>query len=103
LQGVFIGSKSKKAIISGKVYREGDLISVSQNTDTTSNDDRQPEVEFRLVHVFRKMVEVERAGRTWQLKLATTEPVKTNTEVTNSAGTHEEESLDEKAVSPDQK
>ena len=95
LQGVFIGSHSKKAVISGKVYREGDLIAASQRSDTTSDNDRQSEVDFQLVHVFRKMVEVKRAGKTWQLKLATTETVKANT-----AAALAEEPLDEKAVSP---
>lgn len=80
LQGVFIGTRSKKAIINGTVYCERDSIPVELPPDESGNNDTQLEVEFRLVRVFRKMVELEREGRTWQLQLATPETLKRNLE-----------------------
>jgi hypothetical protein len=102
LQGVLIGSKSKKAIISGKVYCEHDLITIGQSTDPTSNNDRQPDIEFRLVKVFRKMVEVERAGRTWRLTLATAEPANMKQDKIDRAALPQDMLPDEKKTSSDQ-
>lgn len=81
LQGVVIGSKVKKAIINGKIYCEHDRVSVHQNAGKESNkDDEQPNVEFRLVRIFRRMVELERGGKSWQLQLTSVEPARTNSE-----------------------
>jgi hypothetical protein len=74
LQGVAIGTKSKKAIINGKVYRELDSITLKASTGGTSDKDHgQPQMQFKLTKIARRMVEVEREGKTWQLKLASSD------------------------------
>ncbi|MGI8977858.1 MAG: hypothetical protein ACR2FY_01390 [Pirellulaceae bacterium] len=91
LQGVVIGPQVKKAMISGKVYRELDSIAVSQESDATSKEeDQQPEVVFKLARVYRKMVVLEREGKFWELKL-TSAP----------AEQAKDEPRDEKAFTPD--
>ena len=70
LEGVVIGSKTRKAIISGKVYREQDQVKVSQSTEANHQPDaKQPDVVFRLMQVSRKMVKLERDGKTWSLEM----------------------------------
>ncbi len=103
LQGVFIGSRSKKAIINGTVYCERDSIPVELPPDESGNDDTQLEVEFRLVRVFRKMVELERGDKVWQLKLATPETAKRNSERITPETQFTSESGDEPAILSDEK
>lgn len=98
LQGVLVGPKSKKAIINGVVYCERDMIPVSQGADISASEDAQPVVEFRLIRVSRKVVELERGGKIWQLKLATTEPLKRNSEKAHPDTLSQNEQLDEKAI-----
>lgn len=74
LEGVVIGSKSKRAIISGKVYREQDQITVRNTPANQDQRTRHPEIIYRLVHVSRKMVELEREGKTWRLEIGGTDP-----------------------------
>jgi hypothetical protein len=62
LEGVAIGSSSKRAVINGKVYRELDIITVKR-TPT------HPEMKYRLVRVARKTVELEHGGHRWPLSL----------------------------------
>ncbi len=92
LQGVAIGSKTKKAIINGKVYRELDVITVSKTTD-------QPEYKLRLVRVSRKLVEVEYGGKTWPLKLGEAESEKLQPAKPMENETQDEPE-EEKAVTP---
>ena len=75
LQGVAISPNMNRAVISGKVYREHDWITVKQISSTTNNHEAPlPDLKFRLVRVYRKLVEVERGGKTWHLRLDSTEP-----------------------------
>lgn len=62
LEGVAIGSNSRRAVINGKVYRELDVITV-KHTPT------HPEVKYRLVRVERKTVKLEHGGREWPLAI----------------------------------
>jgi len=73
LQGVAIGPRSKKAIISGKVYSELDVVPAKSAAD----------IQFRLVHVQRKMVVLEHGGSMWSLKLASTDSTKPHEEQTS--------------------
>lgn len=98
LQGVFIGSRSKKAIINGTVYCERDSIPVDLPADESGSDNTQQEVEFRLVRVFRRMVELERAGKTWQLQLATPESLKRNLERSAPEAPFNSEPRDESTI-----
>jgi len=103
LQGVAIGPKVKKAIINGKIYREHDTIDVGQNAGKSSDKgNEQQDLEFRLLRVFRRMVELERGGKTWQLKLTSSEPVKTNSEAIKQANQGPAETMPEKAASATQ-
>jgi hypothetical protein len=71
LQGVAISPNMNRAVISGRVYREHDLITVKQTPSTDNKHEASlPDVKFRLVRVFRKLVEVERGGKTYKLWLA---------------------------------
>ena len=75
LQGVAMSPHMNRAVISGKVYREHDWITVKQTSSTTNNHEAPlPDLKFRLVRVYRKLVEVERGGKTWHLRLDSTEP-----------------------------
>ena len=75
LEGVVIGAKSRRAIISGKVYREQDQIMVKPGTEASQTPGaRPPDVAFRLVSVFRKMVVLEREGKTWRLEMKGKDP-----------------------------
>jgi hypothetical protein len=101
LQGVAIGPKVKKAVINGKIYREHDTINVRQNKGNSSDKgDEQPDLEFRLLRVYRRMVELERGGRTWQLKLTSSEPVRTNSETSEQATQDPAEPMQVKDPSP---
>ena len=101
LQGVVIGPKVKKAVINGKIYREHDAIYVRQNKGNSSDKgDEQPDVQFRLLRVYRRMVELERGGRTWQLKLTSSEPASTNSETIKRATQDPAEPMQEKDPSP---
>jgi hypothetical protein len=75
LEGVVIGSKFRRAIISGKVYREQDQITVKDTPASQQAGIRHLDIVYRLVHVSRKMVELEREGKTWRLEIGGTEPV----------------------------
>lgn len=103
LQGVFIGTRTKKAIINGTVYCEKDLIPVDLPTDDSGNEDTQREVEFRLLRVFRRMVELERAGKTWQLQLVTAETPKRNLEKIAPETQVKSEPRDEPTILSDEK
>ena len=115
LQGVAISPKMNRAVISGKVYREHDWITVKQTSSTTNNHEAPlPDLKFRLVRVFRKLVEVERGGKTFKLWLASTESESEKSlEVTQVRRPQEEipeqpqkeqkEPTDEKAVKPTKK
>lgn len=75
LEGVVIGSKVRRAIISGKVYREHDEVKVGNNKEASQTPGtKQPELVFWLKHVSRKMVELERDGRIWRLEIGDSPP-----------------------------
>ncbi|MFN0021540.1 MAG: hypothetical protein ACKVP0_25085 [Pirellulaceae bacterium] len=100
LQGVVISPRVKKAIINGNIYREHDTINVQQNAGKSSDKGAsQPDLEFRLLRVFRRMVELERGGRTWQLKLTSSDPAKTSTEAIKQTTPNPMERKEEKASS----
>ncbi len=74
LQGVTVGSKTKKAIINGVVYRELDWITAKQVEGNSENkDDHHSEFKFQMVKVHRRMVELAGGGKIWTLKLAAAE------------------------------
>lgn len=105
LQGVAISPRANRAVINGKVYRELDWITVKQTSNTTNNQEAPlPDLKFRLVRVYRKMVELQRGGKTWAIKLASTELDKqASAEVTRVRQPREEpekEPTDEKAAKP---
>lgn len=74
LEGVVIGSKSRRAIISGKVYREQDQITVRNTPVSQQPGIRHPDVVYMLVHISRKVVELEREGKSWRLEIGGTDP-----------------------------
>ena len=75
LEGVVLGSKTRKAIISGKVYREQDQIVVQLETGAGQTPEaKQPDLVFRLVQVSRRMVKLERDGKTWSLEMKGKDP-----------------------------
>jgi hypothetical protein len=105
LQGVAISPKGNRAVINGKAYRELDSITVKQTSTKTNNDEAiLPDLKFRLVRVFRKMVEVERGGKTWKLWLASAEPENEKSfEVTEIRRPQEEKGLTEEKATPPKK
>ena len=93
LQGIAIGPNSKKAVINGKVYRELDVITLKRTSD-------RPELKFRLVKVFRRMVEVERGGKTWPLTLASAEPEAQKPKEDDQAEQPKDKPTNEQGVTP---
>ncbi|MBC7855693.1 MAG: hypothetical protein IAF94_19865, partial [Pirellulaceae bacterium] len=102
LQGVAIGPQGKKAIISGKVYREQDSITVSRDSDATRNENGQrSDVVFTLLRVYRKMVVVEREGKVWELKLTSAAAQGQPPTEFSPVQPDKDEPRDEKAFQPD--
>ncbi|MBC7852858.1 MAG: hypothetical protein IAF94_05430, partial [Pirellulaceae bacterium] len=102
LQGVAIGPQGKKAIISGKVYRELDLITVSRDADALNEEKgQQSDVVFTLLRVYRKLVVVEREGKIWELKLKSAAAQELTPTEFNPVQPGNDEPRDEKAFTPD--
>ncbi len=102
LQGVAIGPQGKKAIISGKVYRELDSITVSRDSDAPRNEiGQRSDVVFTLLRVYRKMVVVEREGKIWELKQTSAAAQEQPPTKVNPVQPGRDEPRDEKAFKPD--
>jgi hypothetical protein len=63
LRSVVTGVRSKAAMISGEVYREGELVPATEKSDAGDG------LSYRLVRIARHAVELERNGKTFWLEL----------------------------------